>query len=92
MNEKEKFGELAAEALNIGDIVEWSSWNFEFDDWDIKYGIITEIKNEIKGGRLISVSKVAPLSGSKAEMEFFTLGLKPISHSKREKLQNEFNS
>ena len=34
MNEKEKFGELAAEALNIGDIVEWSSWNFEFDDWD----------------------------------------------------------
>ena len=55
MNEKEKFGELASQALNIGDIVEWSSWNFEFNNWDAKYGIITEIKNEIKGGRLVSV-------------------------------------
>ena len=92
MNEKEKFGELASQALNIGVIADWSSWNVESRDWDTKYGIITAIKNEIKGGRLVSVSKVAPLSGSKAEMEFFTLGLKPISHSKREKIQNKFNS
>ena len=29
MNEGTKFGELAAEELSIGDIVEWSKWNME---------------------------------------------------------------
>jgi hypothetical protein len=92
MNEKEKFGEIASESLNVGDIVEWSSWNVEFSDWDVKYGIITEIKTEMKGGRLVSVSKVAPLIGNKTEVEFFTLSLRPVSQTKRDKLKNEFQS
>jgi hypothetical protein len=92
MNEKEKFGEITSEALNVGDIVEWSSWNVEFSDWDVKYGIITEIKTEMKGGRLVSVSKVAPLIGNKIEVEFFTLSLRPVSQTKRDKLKNEFQS
>ena len=92
MNEKQKFGELTSETLNVGDIVEWSSWNFSGDDWDVKYGIITEITNEIKGGRLISVSKVVPLNGGTTEVEFFTLSLRAVSQSKRDKLKNEIQS
>jgi hypothetical protein len=92
MNEEMKFGELSSEELNIGDIVEWSNWNDADSAWDIKYGIITDVTNEIKAGRLVSVSKVIPLNGPTAEMEFFTLSLKVVSHSKREELENEAQS
>lgn len=92
MNEKAKFGELTSETLTVGDIVEWSTWNGAREEWDIRYGIITDIKNEIKGGRLVSVSSVVPFSGPKTEVEFFTLSLRPISQAKREKITPEVNS
>ena len=60
MNEGTKFGELAAEELSIGDIVEWSKWNMENEDWNAQYGIVLDIKNEIKANRLISISRVMP--------------------------------
>ena len=87
-----KFGELSSQELNVGDIVEWSNWNDADDDWDVKYGIITDVTNEIKAGRLVSVSRVIPLNGPQLEMEFFTLSLKVVSHSKRQELENEAQS
>tara|TARA_R110002020_G_scaffold427226_2_gene636567 strand:- start:1534 stop:1797 length:264 start_codon:yes stop_codon:yes gene_type:complete len=81
MDEELKFGELSACDLQAGDIVEWVTWNSEGNDWESNYGIILDIKNEIKSNRLISVSKVIPLSGPKIEMEFFTMSLKLISRS-----------
>ena len=92
MNEEKKFGELTAEELNIGDIVEWSNWNDIENDWEVRYGIITNVTNEIKAGRLVSVSKVIPINGPNAEIEFFTLSLKVVSHSKRKELENEVQS
>ena len=92
MNEEKKFGELAADELNIGDIVEWSNWNDTENDWEVRYGIITDVTNEIKAGRLVSVSRVIPINGPQTEMEFFTLSLKVVSHSKREELKNEVQS
>jgi len=92
MNEEKKFGELAGDELNIGDIVEWSNWNDTENDWEVKYGIITDVTNEIKAGRLVSVSRVIPINGPQTEMEFFTLSLKVVSHSKREELKNEVQS
>ena len=92
MNEEKKFGELTSEELNIGDIVEWSNWNDTNSNWDIKYGIITTVTNEIKSGRLVSVSKVIPINGPNVEIEFFTLSLKVVSHSKRKELENETQS
>jgi len=89
MNEDKKFGELTASGIEVGDIVEWSNWNEEIHDWSVKYGIITGITNDIKAGRLVSVSKVVPLNGPRAEVEFFTLSLRVVSHAKREELQSE---
>jgi hypothetical protein len=86
MDEELKFGELSACDLQAGDIVEWVTWNSEGNDWESNYGIILEIKNEIKSNRLISVSKVIPLSGPKIEMEFFTMSLKLISRSEDDDL------
>jgi hypothetical protein len=79
MDEQPPFGEIAAAELQVGDIVEWSTWNGEIEDWQPHYGLITEIKNEIKGTRMVSVSIVTPLSGDSVEMEFFTPSLKLIS-------------
>jgi hypothetical protein len=81
MDEELKFGELSACDLQAGDIVEWVTWNSEGNDWESNYGLILDIKNEIKSNRLISVSKVIPLSDPKIEMEFFTMSLKLISRS-----------
>jgi hypothetical protein len=79
MDKKGAFGQLSANELEVGDIVEWKKWSPETNDWDTFYGIMTEIKNEIKGNRLISVSVVMPLSGPRIEIEFFTPSLRLVS-------------
>ncbi len=79
MRKKKPFGEANAELLNIGDIVEWSTWDEYSECWFHNYGIITEIKNDIRSNRLVSISKVLPLSGDRSEVEHFTLSLRLIS-------------
>jgi len=79
MDEKPSFGEIAANSLKVGDIVEWSKWNTENRDWEPNYGIIMEVKSEVKGNRMVSVSVVVPLAGPQIEMEFFTPSLRLVS-------------
>jgi hypothetical protein len=81
MEEKLKFGEISAKDLKVGDIVEWSKWNSAMEEWELYYGIITEMKNEIRSNRLVSISKVLPLSGEQVEIEFFSMSLRMISRS-----------
>lgn len=81
MQDKLKFGEITAKELNVGNIVEWSRWNTDAQDWDLHYGIITEMKNEIRSNRLVSISKVMPLSGEQSEIEFFSMSLRRVSPS-----------
>jgi hypothetical protein len=81
MDEKDNFGEIAAKIFDIGDIVEWSTWNRDIDDWNSHYGIVIEIKNEIRSGRLVSISTVKPVNDIASEIEFFTVSLKLISKS-----------
>ena len=91
MDKKLEFGELHAKSLDIGDIVEWSRWNSDKNDWDYFYGIILEMKNQFKANRLVSISTVIPLNGATGEMEFFTLSLRPVSHQ-NEHLENNNES
>ena len=88
MTEGTNFGELAADDLSIGDIVEWSKWNTENGGWNAQYGIILDIKNEIRTNRLISISRVMPLNKPGVELEFFTMSLRLVSRSNEE--NNEF--
>ena len=88
MDEKDNFGELTAKIFDIGDIVEWSTWDSELDNWNSHYGLVINIKNDIRSGRLVSISTVKPVSDTAAEIEFFTVSLKLISKSKSvEKIQ-----
>ena len=72
------FGEACAEELKIGDIVEWVKFDSEKQSWLSNYGILIDIKNEIRSNRLVSISKVVPLSNSLLELEFFTMSLRKI--------------
>ena len=83
MEEKIKFGELKAKELKIGDIVSWSKWNVQTENWDEFMGVLLDTRNELVGNRLVSVSKVMPLNNNmtSGELEFFTLSLKLVSHS-----------
>ena len=89
MTEKDKFGELTAKTFDIGDIVEWSTWNRKINDWDSHYGIVIDIKNEIKSGRLVSISTVKPVADNSLEIDFFTASLKLISKSNPENTPND---
>ena len=82
MDEKDNFGELTAKIFDIGDIVEWSTWDSELDNWNSHYGLVINIKNDIRSGRLVSISTVKPVNDTTAEIEFFTVSLKLISKSK----------
>ena len=79
MTKDSVFGESAAKSLTVGDIVEWSRWNSKENSWDMNYGLITNISNEIRSNRLVSICKVMPLNGTTHELEFFTLSLRLIS-------------
>tara|TARA_R100000234_G_C4982263_1_gene171516 strand:+ start:263 stop:541 length:279 start_codon:yes stop_codon:yes gene_type:complete len=91
MNEKDTFGELTAKIFDIGDIVEWSTWNRDINGWDSHYGIVIEIKNEIRSGRLVSISTVKPVNDTTSEIDFFTASLKLVSKSNPEELTNDVN-
>lgn len=92
MNKKDYFGDLTAKIFDIGDIVEWSTWNREINDWDPHYGIVVNIKNEIKSGRLVSISTVRPVNDTTLEIDFFTASLKLISKSNKDSNVNDVNS
>jgi len=80
MDETLAFGELSAQDLEVGDIVEWKKWCYKQREWFSNYGIITSIKNEIKGNRMVSISVVLPISNNRqSEIEFFTPSLNLIS-------------
>ena len=91
MNKKDTFGELTANTFDVGDIVEWSTWNRDINDWDSHYGIVIEIKNEIRSGRLVSISTVKPVNDNSLEIDFFTASLKLISKSNSENSENISN-
>jgi len=80
MAKKNAFGETHSKEFDIGDIVEWSRWNPTNEEWQLHYGILLTIKNEIRSNRLVSISKVMPLHSPTIELEFFTMSLKLVSH------------
>ncbi len=84
MKEKHKFGHITADNLEIGDIVAWSKWSDEEEDWREHMGILLDVRNEIKSNRFVSVSKVMPIDNQNMELEFFTFTLRLVSRSKKE--------
>ena len=81
MDKKQHFGSLLEQDFSIGDIVEWTTFDKTQQEWLTSYGIITTIDKEISSGRLISVSKVMPISGIQSEIKFFTASLRLVSRT-----------
>ena len=79
MDEKTKFGELAAESIKIGDIVAWSKWNSEESEWKQLLGVVLEVKNTILSNRMVCITLVMPLKDPKIPVELFTFSLKLVS-------------
>ena len=72
------FGSGASQDLKIGDIVEWSRWNSNVQQWEYHYGVLIEMKNEVKSNRMVSISRVIPLNNHGDELEFFTFSLRRV--------------
>lgn len=78
MNEKEQFGELTAEDFNVGDIVQWTTWNQNSETWNVNYGVLIKLENVIRSNRMVSIATVKPLNEQFEEKELFTLSLKLV--------------
>ena len=61
MEQKKEFGSSNAETLHVGDIVAWSKWSEEINDWIEYMGVLVPIQNEIRRNRFVSISTVVPL-------------------------------
>ncbi|MHA1940743.1 MAG: hypothetical protein ACW97P_03330 [Candidatus Hodarchaeales archaeon] len=84
MDEKKPFGTLLAEEFEVGDIVEWSKWDEEIEDWVSNIGILVSIDNKIVADRIISVSSIKPLNQKDNKIiELFTIYLKPVITNKK---------
>lgn len=87
MNEKETFGSLSSKDFNVGDIVEWTTWNPQEEVYDSNYGILIKIENQVKSNRIISISTVKPINEPAIEIELFTISLKMVESKNQ---NNEF--
>jgi hypothetical protein len=85
MDEKESFGQISSDDFEIGNIVEWSVWDTQAEVWKPQYGMLMDVKNEIRQNRLVSIAKVMPLQGPKAELEFFAMSLRIVSKTPKKK-------
>ena len=86
MIKKDNFGEISSKDFEVGDMVEWTTWDNENSIWSSNYGIIIKIENQIKSNRLVSISTVKPINEAYSEIELFTISLRAISS---ELLQNK---
>ena len=89
MKEKKQFGHSNAELLSIGDIVSWTKFSTELNDWVEYYGILSSIENEVHANRLVSVSRVIPLENSSIELSFFTITLRLVSQASETYKENK---
>jgi len=78
MDKKESFGSLNSEKFNVGDIVEWTTWDSNVEDYNSNYGILIKIENQVKSNRIISISTVMPINEPTNEIELFTISLKLV--------------
>lgn len=76
---KTVFGEVHSKDFEIGDIIEWTTWDSENEEWKLNYGVLLSIQSEIRSNRMVSISKVMPLHDQSNELEFFTLSLRRVS-------------
>ena len=84
MKQEKEFGYSSAEQLKVGDIVSWSKFSEESNDWIEHFGILVNIQNEIRSNRLVSISRVIPLDDSSNELSFFTITLRLVSQTSKE--------
>ena len=85
MIEKETFGKLFSDDLEIGDIVEWTTWNNIKEEWDSNYGVLIEMNNQVRSNHVVSISTVMPINEPYVELEFFTMSLRKVSKSEKSK-------
>jgi hypothetical protein len=84
MEQKKEFGSSNAETLHVGDIVAWSKWSEEINDWVENMGVLVSIQNQVRSNRFVSISTVVPLEDNTKELTFFTITLRLVSQTSKE--------
>ncbi len=78
MEKKEPFGQMYAKRFDIGDLVEWSEWSMQHNQYQKTVGILTNLSIESISGRLVSMAHITDINKSKT-YKVFTINLKVVS-------------
>jgi len=78
MEKKEPFGQTYAKRFDVGDLVEWSERDMQYNQYQKTVGILTSLSIESIGGRLVSMAHITDVNKSKT-YKVFTINLKVIS-------------
>jgi hypothetical protein len=81
ISNKKAFGELRSESLSVGDMVEWTRWDENEEQWTNNYGILIKIENKLKSNRIVAVATVKPISEPHQVVELFTISLHAVANS-----------
>ena len=84
MDEKGPFGSGLAKDFEIGDIVEWSKWDIEAEEWASSFGILISLDNKVVADRVVSIATVKPLNSDDSKLiELFTIYLNGVITNKK---------
>jgi hypothetical protein len=78
MTDRGCFGELHAQEFEVGDMVEWTTWNDAEKEWVSNYGILIKLENKLKSNRIVSIATVMSVNEPLQEIELFTVSLRTI--------------
>ena len=78
MEKKEPFGQMYAKRFDVGDLVEWSEWDTQYNQYQKTVGILTGLSIESVSGRLVSMAHITDINKSKI-YKVFTINLKVLS-------------
>jgi len=84
MDEKGPFGSGLAEDFEVGDIVKWSKWSIEKEEWISNFGILVSIDNKVVADRVVSISTIKPINSDDSKLiELFTIYLSSVITNKK---------
>lgn len=79
------FGDLATDGLRVGDMVCWTCWDVDRQQFRMRVGFLLKTRKVWKGGRSVLYSDVVPVKSPNDPEEVLTFSLRLASSAGPEK-------
>ncbi len=73
------FGSLFTDEFSVGDMVYWTCWDVEEQQFGMQVGFLLRTRQVLKGGRSVLYSDVVPVKNPNDPIEVLTFSLRLVS-------------